>query len=127
MDFEIYNGKSFQDLCKDIVVGRESRRDQIDILISELRPLIKNVNDAMVIVPLIKGYLDTSNVNDGNIVRLASIIQKLITSAQIINGESGDSGFGLTEEEKKSLLKEAEMILSDQNNITVKKSSKSDD
>ena len=89
MDYEIYNGKSFQDLCRDIVEGRESRRDQIDILVSELRPLIKNTADAMIIVPMIKGYLDTSNVNDGNLVRLAGIIQKLITGSQIAGSEEG--------------------------------------
>ena len=116
VEFEIYKGKSFQALCQDIVEGRDTRRDQIELLISELRPLIKNVNDAMVIVPLIKGYLDTSNTNDGNIVRLAAIIQKIISSSISGNDDPSSGGF-ISEEEKKQLMQEAEVILKDQTKI----------
>ena len=45
-DFEIYKGKSFKDLCKDIYTNQESRKSQIEIVINDLRPLIKTSNDA---------------------------------------------------------------------------------
>lgn len=106
-DFEIYKGKSFKDLCKDIYANQENRKEQIEVFIADLRPLIKNVNDAMIVVPLIKGYLDTGNTNDDHLVRLAAIIQKIMTAhAQTEDGSS----LGLTEDEKKSLMAEIESI-----------------
>jgi fructose-1,6-bisphosphatase len=106
-DFELYKGKSFKDLCKDIYSNQENRKEQIEVFISDLRPLIKNVNDAMIVVPLIKGYLDTANVNDDHLVKLAAIIQKIMTAhSQAAEG----TGLGLTEEEKKNLLAEITAI-----------------
>jgi hypothetical protein len=108
IDFELFKGKSFKGLCKDIYSNQENRKEQIEVFISDLRPLINNVNDAMIIVPLIKGYLDTANVNDDHLVRLASIIQKIMTAQAQASADG--SSLGLSEEEKKSLLAEIESI-----------------
>ena len=121
MDFELYKDKSFKDLCKDIYVNQEQRKEQIEVFIADLRPLIKNVNDAMVVVPLIKGYLDTANTNDEHLVRLASIIQKIMT-AQTQAAADG-SNLGLSEEEKKSLMAEIDAI-ENSNMMVIKKLSK---
>lgn len=110
MDIEIFDGKSFKSLCKDIVRNQEGRKEQIEVLIGELRPLIKTVNDAMIVVPLIKQYMDVANQNDEHLVRLAAIIQKLITSRnEVTAATGGDTGF-LTEEEKNALFKEVKAI-----------------
>ena len=109
-DFEIFDGKSFKSLCKDIVQNQENRKEQIELLISELRPLIKKVSDAMVVVPLIKQYMDAGNQNDDHIVRLAAIIQKLITSRNETAAATGaDMGF-LSESEKDQLFKEVRAL-----------------
>jgi hypothetical protein len=120
-DFELYKGKSFKDLCKDIYSNQENRKEQIEVFIDDLRPLIKNVNDAMIVVPLIKGYLDTANTNDDHLVRLAAIIQKIMT-AQV---QSEDGSLGLTEEEKKGLMAEIENIQKS-DTVVIKKLSKED-
>lgn len=117
MDFELYKGKSFKDLCKDIYSNQENRKEQIEVFIADLRPLIKNVNDAMIVVPLIKGYLDTANTNDDHLVRLAAIIQKIMTAHS--QSEDGSS-LGLTEDEKKSLMAEIEAIKSS-DTVVIKK------
>jgi hypothetical protein len=122
MDFELYKGKSFKDLCKDIYSNQENRKEQIEVFIDDLRPLIKNVNDAMIVVPLIKGYLDTANTNDDHLVRLAAIIQKIMAAhAQTEDGSS----LGLTEEEKKSLMSEIEAI-KNSDAVVIKKLSDAD-
>lgn len=114
-DFEIYKGKSFSSLCKEIVTNQNEKKDQLDVLISELRPLIKTVSDAMVIVPLLKEYFDVGVKNDEQLVKLAAVIQKIITRNDAIDG---NDPFTITEDEKKELLsgmadiaKEAETIL----------------
>jgi len=102
IEFEIYKGKSFSSLCKEIVVNQNEKKDQIDILISELRPLIKSVNDAMVIVPLIRDYLDTGIKNDEQLVKLAAVIQRILSKQN--EGGDGDQSFAITDEERKQLL-----------------------
>lgn len=108
-DFEIYKGKSFAALCKEIVVNQNEKKDQLDILISELRSLIKGVNDAIVIVPLIRDYLDVGVKNDEQLVKLAAIIQRII-SKQNEGTDVGANGFTITDEERKQLMEEVEKL-----------------
>ena len=102
-NFEIYKGKNFSNLCKDIVKNSENKKDQIDILISELRTLIKTVNDAVIIVPLIRDYYDVGIKNDEQLVKLAAIVQRLVSK-----GESSGEGPAmiLSEEDRKQLMDE---------------------
>jgi hypothetical protein len=41
-DIEIFKGKKFSDLMKDIYANSSKKDRQINMLIAELRPLIKN-------------------------------------------------------------------------------------
>lgn len=108
MEFELFKGKSFKDLCKDIYVNQERRKEQIEVFIGDLRPLIKTVNDAMIVAPIIKGYMDAGNQNDDHLVRLAAIIQKIISSHEKAEAEGGSTF--LSEQEKKQLMDEVESI-----------------
>jgi hypothetical protein len=118
-DFEIYKNKKFSGLLKDVVVNSEQKRGQIDVLISELRTMIKTPQDAIVIVPMIKDYLDVGVKNDEQLIKLAAIVQRL--QAAQSTGE-GNGGFGLTEDERKSLMAEAEKITEEMNKpIDIKK------
>lgn len=108
-DIEIYKNKKFSDLCKDIVSNSESNRDQLDVLISDLRVLIKTANDALLIVPLIKDYFDVRVKNDEQLVKLAAVIQKIITR-QTVNPDGTMDGFVITEEEKRQIMQEIEVI-----------------
>lgn len=108
MEFELFKGKSFKDLCKDIYVNQERRKEQIEVFIGDLRPLIKTVNDAMIVAPIIKGYMDAGNQNDDHLVRLAAIIQKIISSHEKAEAEGGSTF--LSDQEKKQLMEEVESI-----------------
>lgn len=100
-DIEIYKGKSFSDLCKDIVKNSEEKKNQIDILITDLREMIKTINDATMIVPLLKEYFDVGVRNDEQLIKLAAIIQRLMVNKG--GGEEG-SAMMLTEDERKQLM-----------------------
>lgn len=102
-DFELYKGKSFKDLCKDIVGNQSDRKDQIEIFIADLRPMIKTINDAMQVVPLIKQYIDAGISNDEALIKLAQICQRLLTAQAAAEANGGTYG-GITEEEKKELM-----------------------
>jgi predicted type IV restriction endonuclease len=103
-DFEICDGKSFKDLCKDIITRSDSKKDQLDTLISDVRTLIKNANDAQVFLPRIKEFMDVGIKNDEQLVKLASVAQRLQSSQIEVSG--GDT-MGLSEEEKEELMKNA--------------------
>ena len=73
-------------------------------LISELKPLINDIGDATLIVPLISKYMDIAVKNDDVLVKLASLVYK------VANAEQGDESFGLSEEEKKQLMAEFDKL-----------------
>ena len=109
-DFEIFKGTSFSDLMKDFYHNSKKKERQINTLIQELQPMIKNIGDATVIVPLIKEYLDVAVRNDDALVKLASVVQRLVQSE---NKGTGESEFGLSDDERKQLLDVAEQQLID--------------
>ena len=103
-EFELFKGTTFSDLMKDIYHNSKKKDRQINTLIQELQPLIKNIGDATVIVPLIKEYLDVSVKNDEHLVKLAAVVQRLVGSAS----KDGGDEFGMSEEEKARLLQTAQ-------------------
>jgi hypothetical protein len=102
LDFEVCDGHTFRDLCKEVINRSTSKKDQLDTLISDVRTLIKNANDAQVFLPRIKEFLDVGIKNDEQIVKLAAVVQRLqSTQIEAIGGDST----GLSEEEKEELIK----------------------
>ena len=94
----IFDDKTFSDLLKEIHVNQKKKGKQIGQLIAELRPLIQNLGDATVVVPLIKEYMEISVKNDDHLLKMAAIVQRLSTGTSTNGG--GDM---LTEEELNQL------------------------
>ena len=104
-DFELFQGTSFSDLMKDVYHNSKKKSRQIDSLIQDLKPMIKNIGDATIIAPLLKDYLEVSVKNDDALVKLAAVVQRLVTA----NSKDDDGNeFGLTDEERSRLIQEAE-------------------
>lgn len=104
LDFEIYDGKTFRDLCKEVVDRSDSKKNQLDTLISDVRSLIKNANDAQVFLPRIKEFMDVGIKNDEQIVKLVAVVQRLQSTQ--IEATGGDT-LGLSDEEKEQLIMNA--------------------
>ena len=118
-DIEIFKGKSFSDLMKDIYSNSSKKDRQINMLIGELRPLIKNVGDATVIVPLIKEYLEVGVKNDEHLVKLAAVVQRLVSTNNRVQADTGQSWM-LSEEERKQLMNELDDIAGAEKDINQK-------
>ena len=101
----IFDDKSFSDLLKEIHKNQSKKSKQLASLIAELRPLITNLGDATVVVPLIKEYMEISVKNDDQLIKMAAIVQRLSTGAS----STGEGGL-LTEEEMEQLQNVAEEI-----------------
>ena len=75
-DFDLFEGKKYSDLLKDIVKNHKSKQSQIKVLIEQLTEMVSEPGDAVMLVPLIKGYLDSDIKNDEALVKLAQIAKK---------------------------------------------------
>ena len=106
---ELFKGKTFSDLMSDVYHNSKKKDRQINQLISQLQPLIRNASDATIIVPLIKEYLDVAVKNDDHLVKLTAIVQRYISTTQTISGESSL----LSDEEKHQLLEVANKSFED--------------
>ena len=105
-DTELFKGKTFADIMSDVYHNSKKKDRQLKLLIAQLEPLVKNINDATVVVPLIKEYMEVSIRNDEQIVKLAAIVQRMMKDA---NSDDG-GGLGLSEDEKKQLMENAKAI-----------------
>ena len=110
IDYEIFDGKSLSSLFKDIYDNTEFNRKQLEVLTKELVQFIKDGDTAIQIVPMIKEYLEINVKNDDQLVKLAGIVQRLISSE---NKTSSDTDFGLSEREKEQLLSGIEDTIKD--------------
>ena len=97
---EIFKGKTFQDLTKDIYENTTKRKTQIDLLISEIHGFITTIDDVVMVAPIIKEYMDTAVRNDEHLVKLAGVLQRIISKSTGTNDES----MLLSESEKDELM-----------------------
>ena len=100
-DYEIFKGKSLSSLFQDIYENQNYNRKQLDVLTRNITSMIKDGDTAVQIVPMIKEYLEINVRNDELLVKLASIVQKIISTEN--KGES-ESEFGLSELEKQEIM-----------------------
>ena len=97
---EIFEGKSFQDLTHDIYKNTIDRKKQIDLLISEIHGFITTIDDVVMVAPIIKEYMEVSVKNDEHLVKLAGVLQRIISKSQGANDET----MLLSDSEKEELM-----------------------
>ena len=97
---EIFDGKTFQDLTKDIYENTTKRKVQIDLLISEIHGFITTIDDVVMVAPIIKEYMDVAVKNDEHLVKLAGVIQRIMSKSSGGDEES----FLLSDSEKEDLI-----------------------
>lgn len=108
LDENIFGGKTFSGFLEEIYMKHKKRDKQIETLINELKPLIKDVGDATLLVPLLADYLDMGLKNDDQLVKIATIVQRIFNNQT--PGTNGDSGFTISAEERKQLEKEIDNL-----------------
>ena len=108
-DSKLFKDKSFSDIMSDIYSNQKKKDRQIKLLIAQLEPMVKNLNDAAVVVPLIKEYLDISVKNDDALSKLAAIVQRMMKDSN--SGEAG--GMMLSDEEKRQLMEAIDEVEKD--------------
>jgi len=105
LDKEIFDGKTLSDLFSEIHNNSTSTRAQVKALIGELKPLIENIGDATLIVPMIKEYMEIGVKNDEALMKLATIVQRIESA-----NAKGDGGDMFDFSELQDLLEEQDEI-----------------
>ena len=106
LDSNVFGDKKLKDIFQEIYNNQKKKEKQISTLIDELKPLIEDIGDATLVVPLIKEYLEIGVKNDEQLIKMATIIQRCLINKE--NG--GDNGFNISEEEKAQLLKDIDKL-----------------
>jgi|TARA_B100000768_G_scaffold86345_1_gene81378 hypothetical protein len=104
LDSLVFGKKSFSDILEEIYQNQKKRDAQVVALISELKPLVQEIGDATLIVPLIKEYMEIGVKNDDALIKMATIVQRVLQ-----NEGDGDT-LGITDEEKQQLLAEMDKL-----------------
>ena len=108
-DFKLFGNKNFSDLSEEIYENTKLKKTQIDLLIQEVHSYIQGIEDIAIVGPIIKELMDVGIKNDDNLVKLATIYQRIMSKQTV-----DDSGVGLlTEEEKEQLMATLEDVTTD--------------
>jgi len=103
-DKVIFGKKKFGDLLEEIYNNQKRREAQVTALISELKPMVSDIGDATLIVPLIKEYMEIGVKNDDALIKMATLVQRAL------NNTNEDGSLGISDEEKQQLLDEMEKL-----------------
>ena len=103
MDFNqvIFKDKTFSSLREDIYKNANRKEKEIKSLIDQLKPMIQEPGDAMMLVPLLKEYMEIAVKNDEALIKMAGIIQRAMGNTP----SDGDGGI-LSERDKELLFQE---------------------
>jgi len=103
-DKVVFGKKKFSDILEEIYNNQKRREAQVTALISELKPMVTDIGDATLIVPLIKEYMEIGVKNDDALIKMATLVQRAL------NSTSEDGGLGISDEEKAQLLEEMDKL-----------------
>ena len=99
-DFNIFDGKNFSDLSKEIYDNSKLKKTQLDLLIQEVHGYIQGIEDIALVGPIIKELFDASIKNDDNLLKLATVIQRIMNK----QADAVDDTALLSEDEKEELM-----------------------
>lgn len=97
-DNVIFGKKKFSDVLEEIYNNQQKKDKQVTALISELKPLISDIGDATLVVPLIKEYMEISVKNDDLLIKMAALAQRAMQTA------TSEGSLTISDEEKEQLL-----------------------
>ena len=108
-DFNIFDDKKFSDLSKEIYENSKLKKTQIDLFIQEVHSYIQGIEDIAIVGPVLKELFDVAVKNDDNLLKLATVIQRIMNKQAYIV----DDASLLTDDEKQELMDTLEEAAAD--------------
>jgi hypothetical protein len=106
LDQVIFKKKKFSDILEEIYENQKKKESQISALIGELKPLINDIGDATLVVPLIKEYMEIGVKNDEQLIKMATIVQRALQ----VQAQTHSNELSFSEEEKAQLFELAKNV-----------------
>ena len=108
-DIKIFGDKNFSDLSQEIYENSKLKKTQIDLLIQEVHGYIQGIEDIAIVGPIIKELMDVGIKNDDNLVKLATLYQRIMSKQPL---DDSDVSL-LSDEEKEQLMASLEDVSND--------------
>ena len=108
-DFNIFDDKKFSDLSKEIYENSKLKKTQIDLFIQEVHSYIQGIEDIAIVGPVLKELFDVAVKNDDNLLKLATVIQRIMNKQVDVMDDTSL----LTDEEKQELMDTLEEAAAD--------------
>ena len=108
-DFKIFGDKNFSDLSEEIYENSKLKKTQIELLVQEVHGYIQGIEDIAVVGPILKELLDVGVKNDDNLLKLATVFQRIMMKS---GKDESDIGL-LSDDEKQQLMDSLEDAASD--------------
>jgi type I restriction-modification system DNA methylase subunit len=108
LDTTIFGKKTVSDVLKEIYDNSRTKEKQINALIGELKPLVENIGDATLVVPMIKEYLEVGVKNDEHLIKMVALVQRFD------NGGGKDASDFFDPEELAKLMEQSQELGKDQ-------------
>lgn len=105
-DTEIFGETKLSNLLEEIHSTATRKREDINEIVKQLVEMMKEPSDAVMLLPLIKDLYKVSVENDEQVVKIATIVQRLISADSYAKGNDAGNAF-LSEEDKEQLLANA--------------------
>ena len=99
-DFNIFGDKKFSDLSQEIYENSKLKKTQIDLLIQEVHGYIQGIEDIAIVGPVLKELFDVAVNNDDNLLKLATVIQRIMNKQLDLTEDTSL----LSDEEKQELM-----------------------
>ena len=103
-DFKIFGDKNFSDLSQEIYENSKLKKTQIDLLVQEVQGYIQGIEDIAIVGPILKELMDVGVKNDDNLLKLATVIQRIMNKQADVTEETSL----LSEDEKEELMSSLE-------------------
>ena len=108
-DFKIFGDKNFSDLSQEIYENSKLKKTQIDLLVQEVHGYIQGIEDIAIVGPILKELMDVGVKNDDNLLKLATVIQRIMNNQADVTEETSL----LSEDEKEELMNALEDMSGD--------------
>ena len=99
-DIKIFGDKNFSDLSQEIYENSKLKKTQIDLLVQEVHGYIQGIEDIAIVGPILKELMDVGVKNDDNLLKLATVIQRIMNKQADVAEETSL----LSEDEKEELM-----------------------
>ena len=103
-DIKIFGDKNFSDLSQEIYENSKLKKTQIDLLVQEVHGYIQGIEDIAIVGPILKELMDVGVKNDDNLLKLATVIQRIMNKQADVTEETSL----LSDDEKEELMSSLE-------------------